>query len=211
MPEYYMLSFSSHQDHAARLGETVSFYGTLLDASRRVLGVIRPSVESVVSVTRSRVVGIMGTQGTVDSMSYPIEINKISPDIRVFQQACPMWVPLVENGEYESAGADYFVKKYVDELISQSSDIDTVILACTHFPLLRKKIEEHLPHNITILSQGDIVAASLKDYLQRHADMDARLTKGGSVKFFTTENPTKFGSMAHLFFKGDIEISHLTT
>lgn len=180
-----------------------------LDASRRVLGVIRPSVEAVGSVTRSRVVGIMGTQGTVDSMSYPIEIHKINPDIRVFQQACPMWVPLVENGEYDKPGADYFVRKYVDELMSQSADIDTIILACTHFPLLRKKIETCLPANVTLLSQGDIVARSLKDYLQRHTEMQSRLTKGGSVRFYTTENPEKFGSMARLFFDGDIQISHL--
>ena len=180
-----------------------------IDASRRVLGVIRPSVEAVGDVTRSRVVGVMGTQGTVDSMSYPIEIAKINPDIRVFQQACPMWVPLVENGEYDKPGADYFVRKYVDELMSQSADIDTIILACTHFPLLRKKIEACLPANVTLLCQGDIVARSLKDYLQRHTEMQSRLTQGGSVRFYTTENPEKFGSMARLFFDGDIQISHL--
>ncbi len=180
------------------------------DASRRVLGVIRPSVEAVSGNTRTRAIGIMGTQGTVDSESYPMEIEKSWPDVRVFQQACPMWVPLVENGEFDKPGADYFVEKYTRELLAKSNDIDTIILACTHFPLLAPKIEKMLPEGVRLLSQGRIVADSLADYLTRHTDMEARLSRGGTSKFLTTESATKFEYTARLFFPDDISVEHVS-
>lgn len=176
---------------------------------KRVLGVIRPSVEAIGQFTHSRHIGIFGTQGTVDSNSYPIEIGKMWPDIKVFQQACPMWIPIVENHEFNQPGADYFVKKYADMLMAQSYNIDAVILGCTHFPLLLPKIRQYMPQNITLLSQGDIVAASLKDYLTRHTDMQQRLSQNGSVQFYTTENPTKFNTIARLFFEGDLNVEHI--
>lgn len=180
-----------------------------IDATRRVLGVIRPSVEAIGLATRSRSVGVLGTQGTVDSLSYPIEIAKLWPDIKVFQQACPMWVPLVENGEFDKDGADYFVRQYVEQLMNQSTDIDAIILGCTHYPLLAQKIHKFLPNNVQLLSQGDIVANSLEDYLKRHQNMESRLSKGGSVRFFTTESPNKFEGTARIFFHEDISVEHL--
>lgn len=182
----------------------------LIDSEKRVLGVIRPSVEAIGNYTKSRHVGIMGTQGTVDSNSYPIEIAKLWQDVSVFQLACPMWVSLVENGEYESDGADYFVKKYVDLLMAQSADIDTVILACTHFPMLLPKIRKYMPENVKLLGQGDLVAASLKDYLSRHAEMERKLSLGGDVKFYTTENASKFCATAKVFFDGDLTVEHIS-
>lgn len=182
----------------------------IIDPSKRVLGVIRPSVEAIGKYTKSRHVGVFGTQGTVDSDSYTIEIGKLWSDVKVFQQACPMWVPLVENGEYDSDGADYFVKKYVDMLMGQSADIDTIILACTHFPLLLPKIIKYIPENVTLLGQGDLVAMSLKDYLKRHDDMERRLGTGGNVEFFTTESVGKFSMTAKLFFDGDLTVEHIT-
>lgn len=181
-----------------------------LGADKRVLGVIRPSVEAIGRFTRSRHIGIFGTQGTVDSGSYPIEISKLWNDIKVFQQACPMWVPIVENHEYDQPGADYFVKKYVDSLMAQSPNIDTVILACTHFPILLPKIRQYLPSNVTLLGQGEIVAESLKDYLTRHSEIESKLSQGHSVKFYTTENTEKFCSMARLFFSGPLEVQHIS-
>lgn len=181
-----------------------------IDTSKRVLGVIRPSVEAIGLYTHTKSVGVLGTQGTVDSLSYPIEIAKLWPDLKVYQQACPMWVPLVENSEFDKPGADYFVKKYIDELMSQSPDIDAIILGCTHYPLLANKIKQYLPQNVKLLSQGDIVASSLKDYLSRHTDIESRLTKNGSVKFYTTENPSKFGNTARIFFNGQLTVEHLS-
>lgn len=181
-----------------------------IDASRRVLGVIRPSVEAIGQFTNSKCVGIFGTQGTVDSMSYPIEIQKLRPDIRVFQQACPMWVPIVENGEFDAPGADYFVEKYTRALMHQCPDIDAIILGCTHYPLLAPKIQNILPHGVRLLGQGDIVAASLRDYLNRHTEMDARLSRGGTVRFYTTESTDKFERTAEIFFHGRLDVEHLT-
>lgn len=180
-----------------------------LNPADRVLGVIRPSVEAIGAATRSRKVGVLGTQGTVDSLSYPIEVGRMWPDVTVYQQACPMWVPLVEHGEFDKPGADYFVQKYVGQLMEQDPDIDAIILGCTHYPLLAPKIRACLPPGVTLLSQGDIVAASLKDYLQRHPEMDSRLTKGGTVRFFTTESAGKFESTARIFFDGQLDIKHL--
>jgi glutamate racemase len=147
------------------------------DPSRRVLGVIRPTAEVLGAFSRTREVGILGTSGTVNSNSYPIEIQKFFPDVRVYQQACPMWVPLVENRAYESPGADYFVRECLDQLLSQSPRIDTILLACTHYPLLIPRIRQFLPPGVQVLSQGEIVARSLKDYLQRHPEMEQRIAR----------------------------------
>lgn len=176
----------------------------LIDPNKRVLGVIRPTVEAISSITKSGVIGIMGTVGTVISKSYDMELEKLSPNIKVYSQACPMLVPIVENNEYNSAGADYFVKKYVDELLAQNSAIDTIILACTHYPLLIDKIKCYLPANINIVSQGELVAKSLKDYLNRHSDMERRLTKGGRHIYYTTDSIDKFECGANIFLQEDI-------
>lgn len=175
----------------------------------RVLGVIRPSVEAIGLATQSRCVGILGTQGTVDSLSYPMEINKTWADIEVYQQACPMWVPLVENGEFDKPGADYFVEQYTTQLLAQSASIDTIMLACTHYPLLAPKIKQYLPQGVSLLGQGDIVAQSLKDYLSRHTGIEQQLTRGGSVRFFTTESTSKFEYTARLFFSEQLSVENI--
>lgn len=176
---------------------------------KRVLGIIRPSVEALGGITTSRHVGIMATAGTVTSQSYVIEMNKLWPDIQVSQQACPLWVPLVENGEFDKPGADYFVEKYTRELMSQDPDIDTLMLACTHYPLLAPKIAKVLPPTVRLLTQGDIVARSLADYLRRHPEMESRLGRGATARFFTTESPEKFAGTASLFFQGDLKVEHI--
>lgn len=175
----------------------------------RVLGVIRPTTEIVGNHTRSRHVGILATQGTVSSQSYEIEINKFFPDIQVYQEACPMWVPLVEANEHSSPGADYFVKKYLDSLLQKSPRIDAIILACTHYPLLIKKIRQVIPDNITLLAQGGIVADSLADYLQRHPEMEQLCTRNNSVKYYTTESTEDFNSKAALFLGRRVDSMHL--
>ena len=181
-----------------------------INSSLRVLGVIRPSVEAIGHLTKTKHVGIFGTPGTINSQSFPIEIAKLWDEIKVFQQACPMWVPLVENGEYDTAGADYFVKKYIDLLMNQSANIDTIILACTHYPLLIKKIRQYLPSHINIISQGDIVAHSLKDYLSRHTEINQRLTKNSSIEFFTTESIDKFENTARIFFNDELRVNNIS-
>jgi glutamate racemase len=182
---------------------------TQLDSLHRVLGVIRPTTEMVGNISKTRQVGILATQGTVTSESYVIEINKFFPDVNVFQQACPMWVPLVENNEHLSTGADYFVKKYIDNLLSQSSDIDVIILACTHYPLLIPKIRQYLPSNIQILSQGELVARSLVEYLKRHPEIDILCTKNGKYDYYTTESVIDFNNKAALFLGKTVESIHL--
>ncbi|MDO4949514.1 MAG: glutamate racemase [Bacteroidales bacterium] len=170
-----------------------------IDPTRRVLGVIRPTVEAIGSVTRNHHVGVLATQGTIASNSYPLEIAKLYPHIRVSSQACPMWVPLVENHEHQSLGASYFVKKYIDELLQQDPDIDTVVLGCTHYPLLYGEIRRFMPSHIQIIAQGDYVAHSLSDYLHRHQDMHERISRQGSCRFLTTEQADRFRSSANLF------------
>lgn len=165
----------------------------------RVLGVIIPTVEVVGDLTRSRHVGVLATQGTINSGSYGLEIHKLWPDITVTGQACPMWVPLVENCEFDTPGADYFVKKRIDGILRTDPEIDTLILACTHYPLLMNKIVKYAPAGVRIVPQGEIIAHSLKDYLTRHPEIDARLTKGGSAHFLTTEDPAKFYESASIF------------
>ncbi len=172
--------------------------------NKRVLGVIRPTVEAVGKLTKSKEVGLFATCGTVISNSYPLEINKLYADIKVYSVACPMWVPLIENGEHLNKGSDFFVKKYSDELIRKSENIDTIILGCTHYPLLKNKISEVLPQ-IEIISQGVIVAESLVDYLKRHTEMDNRCSKNGTVEYLTTENVDKFISSATTFLSEKIE------
>ncbi|MBS0026874.1 glutamate racemase [Chitinophaga sp. 22321] len=166
----------------------------------RVLGVIRPTSEMVGTLTQTGEVGILATNGTVSSESYPLEIHKFFPHVKTYQLACPMWVPLIENNEHESEGADYFVKEYLDKILSVASDIDTLVLGCTHYPLLMKKIRQFLPGGINVVSQGKIVAHSLKDYLKRHPEMETRLSKQQQQQFYTTDDPAIFDKMAEIFF-----------
>lgn len=177
-----------------------------LDASRRVLGVIRPSVEALAAYTRNGHIGILATRGTVASRSYPLEIEKLygREEYRITQLACPMWVPLVENDELSGEGTEYFVRKYVTELFRQDPQIDTVILGCTHYPLLRDMIRKYLPKGVKLVEQGHIVADRLEDYLQRHPDMRARLSAGKSRRYLTTENTALFERMAGLFLGEDL-------
>ncbi len=180
-----------------------------LDPDRRVLGVIRPTVETIGEITRSGHVGIFATPGTVASGSYEIEIAKLNPDFKVTAHACPMWVPLVENREADRPGADYFVNQEVNALLSADREIDTVILGCTHYPILYPKIREAVPKQIEIVRQGDIVAGSLADYLRRHPEMERRLTQGGNTQYLTTESPEKFSELATLFLGHPIEAHHI--
>jgi glutamate racemase len=180
------------------------------DPAKRVLGVIRPTAEVIGNYSQSKDIGVLGTKGTVQSGSYLIEINNFFPEVKVSQQACPLWVPLIENGEHDKPGADYFVKKYLDQIMAQSDKIDTVLLACTHYPLLLDKIRAYLPANIKVIPQGDIVAESLEDYLHRHPEMDARLTRDGTRQFYTTSDDTgDFDHHATLFFGEDVKSSYI--
>ncbi|WP_462249582.1 glutamate racemase [Ferruginibacter sp.] len=181
-----------------------------MGADKRVLGVIRPTTEIIGSFSKTNNVGILGTSGTVQSNSYPIEIAKFYPQIKVYQQACPMWVPLIENNEYQSAGADYFVKKDIDKLLSQSPGIDTILLACTHYPLLIEKIKQFAPQGMQVLSQGKIVADSLQEYLSRHPEMEAKCSKNGQISFFTTDSTEDFDSHATNFYGKEIKSTHLS-
>jgi len=181
-----------------------------MDDSRRVLGVIRPTTEIIGSLSKTKKIGILGTSGTVQSGSYPIEINKFYPDIKVYQHACPMWVPLIENNEHHTAGADYFVKKDMDNLLGQSKEIDTVLLGCTHYPLLLEKIQQYTPAGITILTQGKIVADSLAVYLDRHSEIAENCSKTGNISFFTTDAAADFDSHATLFYGKPVKSTHLT-
>lgn len=181
----------------------------LMNPERRVLGVIRPTAEIVGGITKSRHVGVLGTIGTVQSESYPIEINKIYPDIHVVSEACPMWVPLVENREYESEGADYFIKKNLNNILSKDPLIDTLILGCTHYPLLLNKIRSFLPEGVAAIPQGEYIANSLQNYLYRHPEIDNVCTKGGTTRYFTTESPQKFSNAASVFLNRDIEVERI--
>lgn len=167
---------------------------------RRVLGVIRPTAEVIDQFTQSKQVGVMGTRGTVNSQSYLMEINKFFPEIRIFQQSCPMWVPLIENNEHLQSGADFFIEEYCRQLMAQSDNIDCVLLACTHYPLLLPKLKNVLPDPINILTQGEIVAKSLADYLERHPEIKVNLAKQGTKSFFTSGDPATFDDHASVFF-----------
>lgn len=180
-----------------------------IDPSRRVLGVIRPTVEELGRLSANGHIGLFGTPGTVRSRSYDMEIAKLYPTFRVRSQECPMWVPLVENSEYDASGADYFVKKYVDMLFAADPQVDTVLLGCTHYPLLYDKIRACVPAQAKVVAQGEIVARSLEDYMRRHPDMARRCTTGGACRYLTTENPDKFGDMASLFLGEEIDANHI--
>lgn len=180
-----------------------------LNQGRRVLGVIRPSAEVIGNYTKTGSVGILGTVGTVESNSYKLEVEKFFPQVRIYQQACPMWVPLIEEGEYNSESADLYVKKYLDELMAQSPDIDTILLGCTHYPLLMDKIKKHLPANITVVAQGEIVAHSLADYLQRHPEIEQGISHEGETRFYTTDSPEDFDNHATIFFGKQVRSQHL--
>jgi glutamate racemase len=171
-----------------------------LDPNARVLGVIRPTTEIIGKHTQTNSIGILATSGTVQSGSYLIEIEKFFPGIQIDQEACPMWVPLVENNEYNEEGADYFIKKHIDRILSRNRNIDTLLLACTHYPLLKEKIEKHLPPHVKLLSQGEIVAESLSDYLERHPEIEHRLSKNGGRSFYTTDSAEDFNAHASAFF-----------
>ena len=173
--------------------------------TRRVLGVIRPTAECIGQITHSRHVGILATSGTISSGSYPLEIRKLYPDIVVSGEACPMWVPLVENYEYDSPGADYFVEKRIGNLLRKDLAIDTIILSCTHYPLLLNKILKYTPRNVRIVPQGEYVAYSLKDYLQRHTEIETLCTQSGTCRFLTTESPDKFMESASIFLRQHVE------
>ena len=181
-----------------------------LDPNRRVLGIIRPTAEVIGHLTQSRHVGIFASEGTIKSESYNLEIHKLFPDIQVSGVACPFWVPLVEYNEADSPGADYFVKKRIDQLMRLDGQIDTVILGCTHYPLLLPKIHKYIPRGIRIIAQGEYVANSLQQYLLRHPEMEQRCTRGGHVHYLTTENPDKFREQAQLFLHESVEVENIT-
>jgi len=181
-----------------------------LDAQRRVLGIIRPTAEVIGSLTQSRHVGIFATEGTIKSESYNLEIHKLFPDILVSGVACPFWVPLVEYNEADSPGADYFVKKRVDQLMRLDPDIDTIILGCTHYPLLLPKIHKYIPRGIRIVAQGEYVADSLRRYFHNHPEIEQRCTKGGRTRYLTTENPEKFKEQAQLFLHEHVVVENIT-
>ena len=180
------------------------------DPDRRVLGIIRPTAEVIGQLTESRHVGVLATEGTIKSESYNLEIQKLYPDIQVTGVACPFWVPLVEYNEADSPGADYFVKKRIDQIMQKDPQIDALILGCTHYPLLMPKILKYLPEGVHIVSQGDYVAKSLKDYLERHPKIEAKCSKGGQSRYLTTENPEKFKESAQLFLHTDIQVENIT-
>jgi glutamate racemase len=180
-----------------------------IDPNRRVLGVIRPTVELVDSISKSKHVGVVGTSGTISSQSYTLEIEKMFPHIVVTGEACPMWVSLVENNEFNGPGADYFIQKHLDSLLTKDPQIDTLILGCTHYPLLIDKIKQFLPQGITVFAQGEYVASSLKDYLLRHPEMDAKLTKNGTSRFLTTESAAKFAEAASIFLNQSIDVEQV--
>ena len=186
---------------------------------RRVLGVIRPTAEIVGELSHTKHIGVLATEGTIKSQSYNLEIEKLYPDCTVVGQACPMWVPLVENNEFDKPGADYFVKDSLLKLIDQDPLIDTIILGCTHFPLLLPKIEQQLAQlstinskssTIKLIPQGQYIAASLEDYLNRHPEMDVRLTRGGTCQYLTTESATKFRESATLFLNEEVDVQRIT-
>ncbi len=180
-----------------------------IDSKKRVLGVIRPSTEMIGGLSKCKSVGILATNGTVQSQSYVIEINKFFPDVHVSQEACPMWVPLIENGEHLGHGADFFIKKNIRELLAKDPLMDTVLLACTHYPIMLKKIQEYMPVDVAIVSQGSIVADSLAVYLERHTELEEQLSKNGVRSFYTTDATEDFDKHAITFFGSEVHSQHL--
>ena len=176
-----------------------------LSPNNRVLGVLRPTTQEIGDLTATGHVGILGTSGTIKSNSYAIEIAKFYPELTVVQKSCPMWVPLVENNEFDNAGGDYYINKYIQEILEEDNEIDTLVLACTHYPLLEKKIKEFIPGHIRLVSQGALVAKNLESYLGRHPEINNRLSKSSSLKVLTTENNTSFDAIASKFYKEEIK------
>ena len=181
-----------------------------LDSSRRVLGVIRPTVERIGEMTRSRHIGVVATAGTIKSESYPLEIRKLFPDITVTGEACPMWVPLVENNEATGDGADFFIRKNLNSLLGKDPQIDAIILGSTHYPLLLPKINQYVPQGVQIITQGEFVAVSLQDYLKRHPEIADKCTQNGVTHFYTTEAEEKFSESAKLFLNEEIEVKRIS-
>ncbi len=181
-----------------------------IDSDRRVLGVIRPTAECIGSMTQTRHVGILATAGTIKSESYPLEVHKLFEDIKVSGEACPMWVPLVENNEANGEGADFFIRKYIDNLLAKDRQIDTLVLGCTHYPILLPKIQKFIPQGVKVVAQGEYVATSLKDYLHRHPEMDMKCTREGKCRFYTTEAEDKFIESASMFLNENITVQRIT-
>ena len=177
-----------------------------IDPRKRVLGIIRPTVEYLGDITQTRHVGVLATSGTIKSQSYPLEIKKLFPDVIVSGEACPIWVPLVENGEADSDGTDYFIRKHIDNLLRKDAEIDTIVLGCTHYPILYDKIRRYTPEHIKIVVQGEYVGRSLADYMVRHPELDNLCTKGGTCHFLTTESVDTFKQHASIFFDEDIQV-----
>jgi glutamate racemase len=180
-----------------------------IDRNKKVLGVIRPTAEVIGTYSESKHIGVMGTVGTVASESYVIEIKKFFPTAEVYQQACPLWVPMIECNEFNNHGADFFVKKYISELLKKDVRIDTILLACTHYPLLMDKIKEYSPADMKILSQGEIVAESLEDYLMRHPEIEKKCSKNRQRVFYTTDSTQDFDNHASIFFEEPLSSIHL--
>ena len=180
-----------------------------LDPERRVLGIIRPTAEVIGDITKSRHVGVLATEGTINSRSYSMEIKKLFPDIEVSGVACPLWAAIVEAGEADSPGADYFVKKRIDQLMRKDPDIDTIILGCTHYPLLMSSVVKNVPDGVRIMSQGAYVAEALQDYLVRHPEMERKVTQGGTCRYFTTESSERFSETARIFLHENVNVSHV--
>lgn len=181
-----------------------------IDPDRRVLGVIRPTAECIGSMTQTRHVGILATAGTIKSESYPLEVHKLFEDIKVSGEACPMWVPLVENNEANGEGADFFIRKYIDNLLAKDRQIDTLVLGCTHYPIVLPKIQKFIPQGVKVVAQGEYVATSLKDYLHRHPEMDMKCTREGKCRFYTTEAEDKFIESASMFLNENITVQRIT-
>ena len=180
-----------------------------IDPAKRVLGVIRPTAEIIGNFTKTGSIGILGTYGTIRSESYPIEIKKFFPAVNIFQQACPLWVPLIENNEYDTEGADYFIKNGINALMDQSKKIDTILLACTHYPLLLKKIQKFAPAGINIISQGEIIAGSLSHYLLRHPEIEEKCSKTSHIDFYTTDSEEDFNRHSTVFFGRPLKSKHI--
>lgn len=181
----------------------------IIAPGRRVLGVIRPTTEAIGSFTHTNEVGIVATKGTVNSNSYPIEINKFFPQVKVYQHACPMWVPLVENNEHEKPGADYFIQQDINALLAAGKNIDVLLLGCTHYPLLKQKIKQYLPAQVQLLAQGEIVAQSLAQYLQRHPEIETACSKNGKRSFNTTDDTADFDNHAAIFYGERVHSQHV--
>lgn len=181
----------------------------LIDPAKRVLGVIRPTTEIVGKYSKTGHIGVFATAGTVASDSYVVEIKKFYPHMQVVQEACPMWVPLVENNEFDKPGADYYIKQHIQNLLHKDAQIDTIVLGCTHYPLLAPKLKSFLPEHITLLSQGELVSSSLKDYLHRHPEIKEKLTVNNTCRFYTTDDADTFNKNGSLFFGHEISATHL--